>query len=269
MAQTYALDPNDIQPYVAIGPTSDLSVTVHKKSFDGLVIAVLVAFVLVVIIATIVFLVIARNHVRPQPLNDTIITGPRLSVAKFGSFNIIPNLANKKVYLTANQPDLDSAGAWAAQNAGMRPWSYHADDQLAIIWDITTTERSPTDHEPELMYSQEVSHRWFLNSVFLAEYREAIPRSFWKYHTESRFLYLKAGEVQQVNWKPRVVGGDPRLTGIYANHPFTVDDVPLLLKRPPQANCRIYPPTPHSNTPLNLPDWTNYWVCYVQVNAPN
>lgn len=266
LGPTYALNPNDIQPYVAIGPTDDLNVTVHKSSFDRLVIAVMIVFLLFVIVTTIIFLVIARNHVRPQPLSDTIVTGPRLSVAKFNGFNIIPNLPNKKVHTTSIQADLHSASVWASQNAYRQPWSYHPEQQLAVIWEMTNSVRPPTDHEPQQMYSQEVSHRWFLNSVFLAEYPEAIPRSFWKYQDDSRFLYLTTDEVQYVTWKPRIVGGDPRLTGIYAAHPFTIKDVPLILNRPPQANCRIFsPPGEGGSATLELPDWPRYYICYVHV----
>ena len=262
--QTYALDPNEIQPYVAIGPTDDVSVSVHKRSFDGLVIAVMVTFLLFFIIVTIILLVIARNHVRPQPLPDTIVTGPRLSVAKFGSFNILPNLSNKKVYQTSTHVDLGSAAQWALQNSYRRPWSYHPEQQMAVIWDITLSDRPVTEHEPSVMYAQEVSHRWFLDSVFLAEYPESIPHSYWKYQDHSRYLYLRSNEVEKISWKPRVVGGDQRLTGIYANHPFTLEDVPLLLRRPPQANCRIYPPANDQNeTAITLPDWPQYWVYYV------
>src|SRR5690606_36229013 len=148
-----ALDPNDIHPYVAIGPTDDLSVTVHKSSFDKLVIAVVILFLLVVIISTIIFIVTARNHIRPQPLRDTIVMRPRLSVTKLGSFNIIPNLPNKKVHITSTHSDLNSAKVWASQNSSKRPWSYHPEQQLAIIWEVINSVRPATDHEPSHLYA--------------------------------------------------------------------------------------------------------------------
>lgn len=261
---TLLLDPDTIQPYVAIGPTSDISVTVHKSTFDGLVVAVMIIFMIFVVIVVIVLMVVARNHVRPQALSDTIVIAPNLSVAKFGIFNVLPNLANKKVNKTSEQPDLHSAAQWATLHAKQQAWSFHYHQRLAVIWDITTSEQAATEHEPDILYAASVSPRWFLDSVFLAEFPESIPRSYWKYKERDRYLYLKSGEVHQISWKANVIGGDRSLTGIYANHPFSVEDVPLILSRPPQGNCRIYPPDPEGKK-IRLPDWSEYWVCYVKI----
>ena len=43
---TYAMSPAALRPYVAVGPTDELSVTMHKSTFDKLVIVVILTFVL-------------------------------------------------------------------------------------------------------------------------------------------------------------------------------------------------------------------------------
>jgi len=61
--------PNESKPYVAIGPSKDLSITVHKNTFDSLFIAftILIGVSLFIIVGLIVFFAYERAKLPPPP----------------------------------------------------------------------------------------------------------------------------------------------------------------------------------------------------------
>jgi hypothetical protein len=271
----YQPSARELHPYVAIGPTDDLSITVHKSTFDKLVMIFLIAFIIFVIILVIVLFVLASRRLQPQLRgpNDVMVDGDtRVSIAKLGVFNLLPNLSNKILYLMSEQGDLETAALWAQaqiRQSGRKDqriftWSYNRLEARAILWEMVEVEQMVTDYEPEVLYAAHVNHRWFLDRVFLAEFRQSMPKSYWKYADDIRYINLAKGQIAKVEWKAKVVGGDQRLTGIYANHSFTSEDISILLRRTPQANTRIYPPKVSGDSNIILPpDWAQYWVCYI------
>lgn len=75
MSDELEITPDDIQPYVAIGPTKDLSVTVHKSTFDA---GYILAFIVVILLAMaiIILLFIYMQQQTGTDIPDDLVYEP-------------------------------------------------------------------------------------------------------------------------------------------------------------------------------------------------
>lgn len=69
ITETTYPDPSEIKPYVAVGPTQDLSITVHKSTFDTgfIVVTIVFGMALIIVVAVTIFFAYQASTLPPPP----------------------------------------------------------------------------------------------------------------------------------------------------------------------------------------------------------
>lgn len=84
------ITPSEIQPYVAIGPSRDYSISVHKSTFDFGFMAFTIVFGLTLIIIVAVVIIIAYNVSRPPPIPQTIKVNKSTRLTPNSNYGAVP-----------------------------------------------------------------------------------------------------------------------------------------------------------------------------------
>lgn len=327
----------EIKPYVAIGPTRDLSITVHKDTFDKGFIIVSCLLVLGIAIVVIVMIVLSYNITQlpppPPPLKS-----PQTLSTNLGAATTARNFVNSKVNIPADgselttrelcedtenahwdgskciceppffgpycsrerhdskyfavgvpnettleitaiddimtngksfnsQGTINSCSAHCNNTPGCHGFLYHYPGNCTLLrGDVVVPEGEGIsyshDVEPTL-YLKDSENLHFEGRVFLGVLPNSFPSRYWLVDETPYYAHLVLNTVKKISFAPGYTLMRGSHTGIYCRFPFTIDQVPDILKRKPDGQCYIHEP----DTTINLPpDWkykTPLYVVYV------
>lgn len=106
--------------------------------------------------------------------------------------------------------------------------------------------------EETTLYMRSRDHLNFEDRIFLAGFASSIPPRFWLVTESDNYTQLTPYQIRPLNFIPLIVKAHGLLTGIYCRHPFSLDDIDILLERGDTSECYIH----RYNTPINVPvDW--------------
>lgn len=326
----------DIKPYVEVGPTTELSVTVTKETFDSSFMAftVVAGISLLIIVGVIMFF--AYQHTRlpppppPLPLNShdptlhsnigaaasavapaKIITAPDASALTteqqcrasphavwsdnqcsckdhfFGPtcsqekhdpkyFAVgTPRTINANVmtqgHTTRKSFLKDSCSAKCSSSPDCIGFLYEKNGGSEGVCTLLTEDvivpdgiNIPFSHEQEsTLYMRSSDNLHFENRVFLGVTAKSFPPRFWLVKEQKNYIQLKPNEITQLKFVPTYAKIYGSLTGIYCRHPFTAQDIDILLNRGETSQCYIH----KSGSDINIPSnwlYKKVYVVYVE-----
>lgn len=329
---------DEIKPYVSVGPTQELSITVQKNTFDSAFLWATIIFglALFTIVAITVFFAYQRSKLPPPPPplepitpNPTIHSnvGAAISATSFLRENISQDgstfttqelcesasntIWNKsqclcqppffgascslekhtKRYYSVGVPDdntlqiniidklitngksfvkdptLNNACSMRCDNdADCIGFIYHRlhnnTGECTLLRDDVIVPKETTipfflDRDSTL-YMRSSDNLHFRDRIFLASSPRAMAPRYWLVKESPGYIQLFPGEIHKLSFIPNYTKIYDHYTGIYCTHPFSIDEISLLLEKGETSQCYIH----HPNTQINLP-WTHREGLYV------
>jgi hypothetical protein len=325
--------PADTEPYVAIGPSPNLSITVHRDTFDrGFVIAT-IFFVVLVIIGIIFILIMTFDVSAPQqppstlePLvqlstltenygagvNSTVPAPSKLSFAPDASgftskYNCLSSphtmesngncvcqpgffgdTCNRerhdKKYFAVGSPEEntlyttviskksvsaksfidDSCSSYCDQDSNCVGFQYTSNGNCTLLsGEVVANKIIPYDlNSDSTLYLKSSENLHFPNNIFLGKYAFSFPTRYWLIKETEYYVRLDPNQLHKLSFVPSSAINYGNYTGIYRTHPFTLQDVPHILKQGPTSSSYIHGPGADLDMPEN---WINHqiYVMYV------
>jgi hypothetical protein len=336
----------EIKPYVAVGPTKDLSVTVHKKTFDSAFIAATIIFgiILLALIGFTIFAAYRQSRLQTPPTAplETVTLASSLHtnlgasshgatpIAKTGQ--IAPDASD---LTTQSQCESNPHAIWIENKCDcLSPFfgptcSRERHDKkyfavgipkiknsrlnVDIINTVTSNGKSfnsngvkgscsdvcnKTDkctgfiyqdpgtctllsgdiiipEESTILYSHDVDATLYLKSsdnlhfqdrIFLSVYSWTIPPRYWLVDETKYYRQLYPNIIVSLSFVPGYSKIYGSYTGIYCRHPFTVDDIDILIQRGENSQCYIHRPNTQINIPIDFQYKTPLYVVYVPLD---
>jgi hypothetical protein len=329
----------EIKPYVSVGPTPNLSITVHKDTFDkGFLI---VSFILVIGISIIVAVMIIFSYNTsqlpppPPPLNSSqeVTLDTNLGAATTArnfvySKNNIPEDGSKLTtkylcedtentswdgykciceppffgpycsrerhdnkYFAVGVPNettidisviddimtdgksfnsngtINSCSSYCNNTKECVGFLYQYPGNCTLLSDnviIPEGEGISYSHDVEpTLYLKDSENLQFEGRIFLGVISNSFPSRYWLVDETPYYSHLVRNNVKKILFAPGYTLMYGSYTGIYCRFPFTIGQVPDILKRNPDGLCYIH----EAGTTINLPpDWkykTPLYVVYV------
>jgi len=334
---------DEIKPYVSVGPNKELSVTVHKETFDTGFILFIIVFILgvLVIVGLTIFFAFTRSTFPPPPPPLTSTTQQSSLQSNFGAATNSNNFINKNIIISTDASELTTKqlcdttdnAEWVNNKCECIPpffgptcsnerhdSKYYAvgipDESsldISVIDDIITNGKSFNTngsalscsdycnnnencigfiyHHPNMctllkdtvivpknsgiFYSTEIDSTLYMKSsdnlefadrIFLGAYLSSFPPRYWLVKETPTYTQLLPNTITKISFAPAYTKIYGSFTGIYCLHPFSIDEVDILLQRDETNECYIH----HPKTQINLPpDWKYRTPLYVVYLTPS
>jgi hypothetical protein len=331
---------DEIKPYVAVGPTKELSVTVHKETFDAgfIIFTIVFGLALLIVVGVTIFFAYQQSKLPPPPPGLTsnkqqLTLHTNLGAATTPNNFITNNLlipTDGSALTTKQQCESVSNTKWVDNECKCNPpffgptcsqerhdSKYYAVGipnestlNINVIDDImsygksfsaTGSKGSCSDfcnksqecigfiyHHPGMCtllkddiivpkdsgisYSTDVDSTLYLKSsnnlhfedrIFLGAFISSFPPRYWLIKETPYYAQLLPNVITKISFAPTYTKIYGSFTGIYSLHPFSNDDIDILLNRKETNECYIHRP----GTTIDLPpDWkykTHLYVVYV------
>lgn len=338
---------DEIKPYVAVGPNKDLSVTVHKKTFDSAFIAATIIFgiILLALIGFTIFAAYRQSRLPPPPdgLLETVTLASslhtNLGASSHGATPIAKNgqiasdgsdlitqsqcestphtiwIENKcdcvspffgpscsrerhdKRYFAVGIPKIKNLGlnANSVDTVISDGKSFNSNGVQGSCSDICNKTdrctgfiyRDPgictllegdiiIPDDSTIVYSHDVDATLYLRSsdnlyfedrIFLSVYPWTIPPRYWLVDETKYYRQLYPNVVVKLSFVPGYSKIYGSYTGIYCLHPFTFDEIDILIQRGENSQCYIHRPHTKINIPMDFQYKTPLYVVYVPTTS--
>lgn len=308
---------NDSKPYVAVGPTKDLSISFHKDVFDTsfLVFTIIFGLALFIIVGLTIFFAYQNTKLPPPPAPVTLNKPTSDLHSNIGASNSINDASNfitqeqcesspntswtnekcsckhpffgddctrekhNKSYFSVGNPNLDalqynilnkiktssksfsdkSCSKLCDSSEGCIGFLYDKDICTLLKENIVVAKDStiPYDiHTDSTLYMKSSDNLQFENRIFLGGYTGAFPPRYWLVKETGMYLQLYPGEIRKISFAPIYTKIHGYYTGIYCLHPFSDEDINIILDRGATDVCYIH----HQGSNINIPPHWKYKV---------
>lgn len=113
------------------------------------------------------------------------------------------------------------------------------------------------------LYMRSSDNLQFENRIFLGGYTGSFPPRYWLVKETPSYLQLLPGEIRSISFVPVYTEIKGYYTGIYCLHPFSSEDIDVILDRGNTSECYIH----QQNSQINIPSHWKYrtpiYVAYV------
>lgn len=113
------------------------------------------------------------------------------------------------------------------------------------------------------LYMKSSDNLHFNQRIFLGAYIHSLPPRYWLVKETPYYLQLTPKEINKILFAPTYVKTYHPYTGIYCTHSFSLNDIPILLKRDTSTNCYIHYPGTDINLPSSWKYKTPLYVSYI------
>jgi hypothetical protein len=257
----------DIKPYVAVGPTPYLSVTVHKSTFDmGFILALVVGIVILLgLVVYAIWYAHDQATLKLQPPPILPLTPPNNTPGLVPVGQPYDNSLEVAILSQMETNNLRDCAYECRKNKSCIGIIYPEEHMCTLLTDsIKVYENEELlyrpNQDPILFMKNPWKHIEFTKKIFAAEYKGDIPTQYWLNEEGRGWKQWVVGQLVQLNFYPRMLKINSGLRGIYSLHPFKVEHAPFMWQKGNTSLVVCH----DSNTPLVLPP---YWKHHLPIYA--